>query len=280
MKKAVIIANSTKDAELSVTSAVADKLERLGITVRIKTDFLAGDAALDSEDFPNDADVIIVVGGDGSVLDAAKYSYQHGIPILCVNLGKVGYLSEVEPDSLDTLDSLVTGDYSIDEKMMLEVCYDGAGGRISRYAVNDVVISHDSFLGIANIRLEDSAGNSIKYRADGLIVATPQGSTAYSLSAGGPVVAHDVESIIVTPVCAHSFFNRSVLFNSADVLRVENVNNDVLKVSADGRLSFELAPGECATVRRADMKLHTVSFSKNSMFSNLFKKMRMLEDKN
>ena len=280
MKKAVIIPNNTKDVELRVTGAVVQKLESLGISVHIKSDFTVDEASSASENFPIDADVIIVVGGDGSVLDAAKYSYQYCIPILCVNLGKVGYLSEIEPDSLDTLDALITGDYFLDEKMMLEVSYVGCGGNISRYAVNDIVVSHDTYLGIANIYLEDSAGNSINYRADGLIVATPLGSTAYSLSAGGPVVAHDVESIIVTPVCAHSFFNRSVLFNSADEIKLKNVNNDILKVSADGRLSFELAPGESATVKRAKSGLRMISFSKNSRFSNLFKKMRMLEDKN
>ena len=278
MKKAVIITNSTKDAGLSVTSAVACKLKSLGISAEIKSDFSPFDE--ETDDFFIGADVIIVVGGDGSVLDAAKYSYKHAIPILCVNLGKVGYLSEIEPDALDALDALVTGEYYQDEKMMLEVTYSKAGRAVSRYAVNDVVISHDSFLGIANIHLEDIAGNSIKYRADGLIVATPQGSTAYSLSAGGPVVAHDVESIIVTPVCAHSFFNRSVIFNSHDAITVKNINDDLLKVSTDGRLSFELAPGESVTVKRAEIGLRMISFSKNSMFSNLFKKMKMLEDKN
>lgn len=279
MKKALIIPNIVKSGADTLTASVVAKLTDIGILSEVKGDFWRDKDAEPNLDFSTDADVIIVIGGDGSVLDAAKYSYEHGIPIFCINLGKVGYLSEVEPTALDTLDALVSGEYFIDEKLLLEVTYSNNPG-VKQYAVNDVVISHDSFLGIANIHLEDATGNAISYRADGLIIATPQGSTAYSLSAGGPVVAHNVESIIVTPVCAHSFFNRSVLFNSSDEIKVKNLNNDILKVSTDGRLSFELAPEEFVSIKKASVGLKTVSFSKNSMFSNLFKKMRILEENN
>ena len=279
MKKALIIPNSAKAGAEALTASVIDKLKSLGIDAEVNFSFWKEKNAEPDLDFSCDADVIIVIGGDGSVLDAAKYSYAHDIPILCINLGKIGYLSELEPTTLDTLDAFVTGEYFVNEKMMLEVSYSG-DGNVKKYAVNDVVISHETFLGIANINLEDAVGNSINYRADGLIVATPQGSTAYSLSAGGPVLAHDVESIIVTPVCAHSFFNRSVLFNSAEKIKVKNLNNDVLKVSTDGRLSFELASGEFVSIKKAKTGLKTVSFSKNSMFSNLFRKMRILEESN
>ena len=220
MKKALIIPNSAKAGAESLTASVIDKLKSLCIDAEVNFSFWKEKNAEPDLDFSCDADVIIVIGGDGSVLDAAKYSYAHDIPILCINLGKMGYLSELEPTTLDTLDAFVTGEYFVNEKMMLEVSYSG-DGNVKKYAVNDVVISHETFLGIANINLEDAVGNSINYRADGLIVATPQGSTAYSLSAGGPVLAHDVESIIVTPVCAHSFFNRSVLFNSAEKIKVK-----------------------------------------------------------
>ena len=279
MKKALIIPNSAKEGAETLTASVAEKLESIGIASCIKRDFWNSDGMEPNLDFSTDADVVIIIGGDGSVLDVAKYSYEHKIPMFGVNLGKVGYLSEVEPGALDMLDALVSGGYAIDEKMLLEVTYSN-DDKIKYYAVNDVVISHDSFLGIANIHLEDITGNSISYRADGLIVATPQGSTAYSLSAGGPVVAHNVESIIVTPVCAHSFFNRSVLFNSSDEIKVKNLNNDMLKVSTDGRLCFELSPGEFVSVKKAKFGLKMVSFSENSMFSNLFKKMRILEENN
>ena len=278
MKKAVIITNTKKDIDLSATSMVVERLSSVGLLALVKCGLFGSvpNGAVEYSEFPSDADFIIVVGGDGSVIDASRYSIDYGIPLVAVNLGTVGYLAEVELSELHLLDRLATGEYTIDKKILLTV--EKGGVCAGALAVNDVVISHDDYLGISELRVTDGGGNSIGYRADGVILSTPQGSTAYSLSSGGPILAHGIESILLTPVCPHSFFNRSVIFSANERLTVTNVGNSSLNISIDGRRFTSLSGGECCTVQVADKKLGMLSFSENTMFRRLFKKMRLMEE--
>ena len=279
LKKAVIIPNVNKDSDLSVTEAVINKIFDIGIECYLSdavSIFSCESKVHRYSDFPLDAELIIVVGGDGSVIDASRYAVAYDIPILAINLGRVGYLAEVEPEELSVL-KLISGDYHIFEKMLLTVDCEGVDCS-EVYAVNDVVISHEDYLGISEIGVDDSIGNSLFYRADGVILSTPQGSTAYSLSAGGPIVAHGVDCILLTPVCTHSFFNRSVIFNSSERICVTNRGADTLIVTVDGRLFRELKAKERCYISRAKKRLRMLTFSENSMFRNLFRKMKLLED--
>ena len=278
MKKAVIITNINKDRDCAVTDAVATRVLAAGVMPLVKSEYapLISCNAGVYDEFPADADFIIVVGGDGSVIDASGYSVTYGIPLVAVNLGHVGYLAEVERDELHLLDRLATGEYSIDYKTLLAVEKDGA--RAKSLAVNDVVISHDSYLGISKMRVTDSHGNSIGYRADGVILSTPQGSTAYSLSSGGPILAHGIDSILLTPVCPHSLFNRSVIFAAEECITVTNEGESRLNISIDGRHFATLSDGECCKIYKAAEKIGMISFSENTMFRKLFKKMRLMED--
>lgn len=282
MKNIVIIPNPLKDKDLTVTKNLSNKLLSFGASVYIdkKYDGKFPSEVKKYEKFPEDAELIIVIGGDGSILDASVVAIQNDIPLLGVNLGKVGYLSEVEPDNLDILSGLFCGNYSIEEKMLLTVLHIGTGivEEASRLAVNDVIISHDTFLGIADFILENEVGDCVKYRADGLILSTPAGSTAYSLSAGGPIVSHDIDSIVATPICPHSFFNRSIIFKSTENIKLKNTSDTVLNVSVDGRFFTNLSCGEECIIKMAEKKLKVLTFCENNMFSTLFKKMRILED--
>lgn len=281
MKTVVIMPNPKKDEGLFVTAKVAEKLLSIGMRVFLNSEYnsLATAGVEYYDDLPK-ADLIIVIGGDGSVIAASAYAVSADIPILGVNLGKVGYLTEVEPDALFALDRLVSGEYFVEDKLLLSVEYKRGGEIISTesLAVNDVVISHNEFLGIADFKVENSLGDCVKYRADGIILATPQGSTAYSLSAGGPIISHDLDSIIVTPVCPHSFFNRSIIFSANERLKVTNDGESDLNVSIDGRLFTVLGKGDECTVYAAERKMKMITFSENNMFSTLFRKMRILED--
>lgn len=281
MNAVVIIPNPKKDEELKVTAKVAEKLLSVGVRVFLNSEYKNCTAVGVEyyDEFPR-ADLIIVIGGDGSVIAASKYAVSDDIPILGVNLGKVGYLTEVEPDALFVLDRLVSGEYFVEDKLLLSVeCKRGTEiYRTESLAVNDVVISHNDFLGIADFKVENSRGDCVKYRADGIILATPQGSTAYSLSAGGPIISHDLDSIIVTPVCPHSFFNRSIIFSGNERLKVTNDGESDLNVSIDGRLFTVLNKGDECTVYAAERKMKMITFSENNMFSTLFRKMRILED--
>ena len=279
MKNIVIIPNVNKDTSLSVTNDVINELKSHGMNVYVESGIVKSDLITEYNEFPADAELIIVIGGDGSIIDASRYAVEYDIPILGVNLGKVGYLSEVDPENITSLSQICTGEYFIKEKMLLTVNRLGMqDDSLARFAVNDVVLSQNTRLGVSDFVIEDSIGNSLKYRADGIIFATPQGSTAYSLSAGGPIVAHDVEGILVTAVCPHSFLNRPVMFNAQEVIRVTNLSNDPLEISIDGRCFDKIEYNEACEIRRAEKTIKMLQFSKNSMFTGLFRKMRVLED--
>ncbi len=285
MKRVVIIPNVRKDKDYSVTCAVIDKLLSLKIKVFLERTYYEDGCEYKSldkitlypfDEFPNKIDLVIAIGGDGSVIHASRFAINNDIPILGVNMGKVGYLAEVEVDNLDILDNLVKGDYQIDEKMLLTVDFIGHEKIKTKYAVNDVVIAHQNYSGVSDLKVEDSYGNVVNYRADGIILSTPQGSTAYSFSAGGPILAHDVESILLTPISPHSFFNRSVLFNSSDDIRVTNLGECGASIIIDGRYRGTLEKNEFCNISKAEALIKVLTFSQNSMFSNLFKKMRII----
>lgn len=279
MKDFVVIPNTNKDRDLRVTDSVVERLISYGFSVYVHEDTgYSREGVITYSEFPEHIDLMIVVGGDGSVIDASGIAIDRDIPILGVNLGRLGYLTEVELEDLDILGRLVNDDFCITEKMLLCVDFGNDKPRCERYAVNDVTIARESFLHIADIKIEDSIGNVVRLRADGVILSTPQGSTAYSFSAGGPIVSHDVESILLTPISPHSMFNRSVLFNSSDVIKVTNTGELSLNLSMDGRCVAELAPGDFCRIMKASRTVRMLTFKKNSMFSNLFKKMRILGD--
>ena len=280
MKNIIIIPNAKKDADFTVTRALVKKLLSLGMTIFVDEKYsLIADGVILYNEVPV-ADLIIVVGGDGSVIEASVLAVSLDIPILGVNLGKVGYLSEIEPDNLDMLDMITAGKYKVCEKMLLSAEIVSESGKVvsPHLAVNDIVISHDAYLGIADFVVENSTADRVKYRADSVIVATPAGSTAYSLSAGGPIVAQSVDAIMVTPVCPHSFFNRSIVFSASEVIKVRNVCAQTLKVSVDGRTFASIEEGESCVISTSDKRVKMLTFSEESTFSTLFRKIRVLED--
>lgn len=281
MKKIAVIPNPKKDLGLNVTKKVVETLIKANGEVYISSDFLSlGIPEINYySDFPVDSELIVVVGGDGSMLDASVKAIELNIPIVGVNLGKVGYLSEIEPDNIDVLRNVVEDNFEIEEKMLLSTQLHSKNKiiRASRLAVNDVVVSHDSYLGIAEFTV-CTLGDSTKYRADGLVVSTPAGSTAYSLSAGGPIVSHRIEAMVVTPVCPHSFFDRSIVFSPSDVIKIKNTGEERLNISIDGRYFEALCPEDECIVEVSDKKVKVLAFKENNMFSSLFKKMRIMED--
>ena len=282
MKNIVLVPNPTRDIELNTTKSIAERLSMHGATVYLEEKFkhFAVKNVIFYTTPPQNVDLIIVTGGDGSVIDASLLAIERDAAILGVNLGKVGYLSEVDPENIEILDRLFTGEYKIENKMLLEATYVSGEETVKseRFAVNDVIISHDTFLGIADISLENSKGDRVKYRADGMILSTPAGSTAYSLSAGGPIIAHDIDSIVAIPICPHSFFNRAIIFNSKEIIRIKNTGKPSLNVSIDGRYFSTLKEGDECIVNMAQRCIKMLTFSENNMFGVLFKKMRILED--
>lgn len=280
--KIALIPNKIKDTGYEVSSRVMNFLLSSGAELYIEKKY--ADAPFSGlkivDELPRGLDLIIVFGGDGSVIDASVQATELDIPILCVNLGNLGYLAEIEPSEIEKLSGLFDGNYSIEERMLLS-CSVKCGEEYTeseRLAVNEVLVSHESYVGLAQLKLTESNGAGVKYRADGLILSTPIGSTAYSLSAGGPIISHDIDSIVATPICPHSFFNRSIIFKPDEELTVTNNGSDPLNVTVDGRFFTKLLPGGVCIVKMAEKRFKMISFSDNNMFQTLFGKMKKFEN--
>ena len=200
MKRIALITNFNIPEKLSAAMRVAEKLETCGkqilIPVSHKERIMRNRLHRASfryetpEEIYRTADLVIVLGGDGYMLEAARRAAPAGIPILGFNMGRVGYMTELEMEEIDLLDRVFEGEYYLDERAMLCVEIEGAEGKkkISTYALNDAVIANGSTARIVDLQLSDNGKLVNTYRADGMVVATPTGSTAYSLSAGGPIV--------------------------------------------------------------------------------------------
>ena len=281
MKKIFIVTNSKKDTDYAVTKKTTEFLQSFGAEIFMLSSKCCSEikSCIYVNEIPDSAELLIVIGGDGSFIDAARYSVKKDIPIIGVNLGKVGYLNEIEPDEIENLKKIFTNEYKIVTKMLLEVIVEDVDRLLSldRFAVNDVVISNREHLEISDFVVYSKDGG-VRYRADGAVISTPQGSTAYSLSAGGPIVSHDAGAVILTPIAPHSFFNRSIVFGENEVIKVKNTSDKILSINIDGRLMHELSPGSKISVKASEKKIKVLTFKDNNMFSNLFSKMQILED--
>lgn len=227
---------------------------------------------------PKEAELLLVLGGDGSILHAAPFAIRLDIPILGINLGRLGYFNELEVEDIPKLSHLFDDTYAIKNRMTLQIDIVGNAGKTEQYtdvALNDVVFHTAGRL--ADMALSTSMGETLHYRADGLIVATPSGSTAYSLSAGGPVIDDNISTLCVTPICPRSFFARSILFEEKETLflRTTAIDAPPVFVTVDGRAFREIAHGETVCVKKSPKPLKMVTLSYKNMLSLLQKKMNM-----
>lgn len=232
---------------------------------------------LPAEELYRRAEILIVLGGDGTLLDAARSAAPLGKPVLGLNMGHLGYMTELELSELPLLERLFTGDYEIDERAMLsvQVRASGKGVRAESFALNDAVISNGSVARIVDLELYEGGGLVSSYRADGLIVATPTGSTAYSLSAGGPIIDPHLPCLCVTPVCPHSLTARPVLFQDSAVLEIKNTcrREKMLYLTLDGKASYEIYRGDTVRVTRSPMKTRLIRLKKGGFYAKLQQKM-------
>lgn len=251
-----LLPNLTRKNALSISLNVCKELDRLDADYIVKDEhrdlFSQTDARfLNEEEMLDICDVIVAVGGDGTFIHAAKY----GKPILGINAGRIAFMAGLEPSELDMLDKLIIGDYELDKRMMLkaEIC-DNLGKCIqTRYCVNDVVVARGTQIKMEDISVEHNGKLINNYTADGVIVSTPTGSTAYSLSAGGPVVDPQIESILLTPICTHSLFSRALIFKPDSVFKLYSPHDTELGLSCDGEETIVVPEGHSVLVSKADM---------------------------
>lgn len=202
-------------------------------------------------------ELAIVLGGDGFMLEAARRACLSGIPILGINMGRIGYMTELEMDELDLLDKVFSGEYTIDERAMISVELVTGKGNKKRcsYALNEAVIANGSTARIVELSLSDNGVPICDFRADGLVVATPTGSTAYSLSAGGPIVDPKLSCFCVTPICPHSLLARPLVFPDTARLEVKNIcaREKVLHLTLDGRVTYDVYYGDTAIITKSTL---------------------------
>jgi NAD+ kinase len=236
--------------------------------------------AVAEADLADGLQLAVSLGGDGTMLRTIDLVGRHGVPVLGVNVGHLGYLTEVEPDVLDqALDRFLAGDHLLEERMLLEVSVAGPGQepRVVHAAMNEAVVRS---AGAHVVRLEVSITGELftTYAADGLIVATPTGSTAYNLSARGPIVAPELHALVVTPVAPHQLFDRSLVLSPHDDVRIELLGWRPARLLCDGIEVAVLAPGDAVVCRRGPWLARVVTFGRRD-FRGILRKKFGLEDR-
>lgn len=222
-------------------------------------------------------DLLLTLGGDGTLLRGARMVAPLGIPVLGINLGRLGFLTSLSPDELDAgLDRLMTGGTVLDDRMVLQVEAETSAGSVDGgyLALNDVVLHRGGVARMIRMKIHTHGEEVGTYSADGIILATPTGSTAYSLSAGGPIVPPNLDCIIATPICPHTLAVRPLILSADDTVTVEVLSpTEELILTIDGQEGTSLMPGDRLVVRRAPLPLHVVRFPGQTFFSTLRRKL-------
>ena len=262
MKKFALLTNYSKDKRLVYTRMIKTYITENGgsywIPRYISEPDKDGDQRYDFSDMPEDIECVLVLGGDGTLLQAARELLQRHIPLLGINLGTLGFLTSAEKSELPKcLDSVLDDSCSIDERMMLEgVAYHGSEKIQMNIALNDVIIARAGFSRLVELKIYVNGELLSIYNADGIIVSTPTGSTGYSLSAGGPIIFPQTDVIVITPICPHSLQARSLVVSGEDRIMIEigrrrKTQKEEAMVTFDGRSAQELETGDRIEIYKA-----------------------------
>ena len=277
MKKVILTPNPYRDNDFSTVRAAMKILRDSGLEVRLCLPFEVDR----SYELPKDlrfhrldrelpgASMVICFGGDGTILHMAKAATRQGIPILGVNIGTMGFMAELESTELNQLARIATGDYTIDERMMLDVTVHRDRDIIFHdICLNDVVVTKGAIARIVHLTVECDGVKAMECGGDGVIVATPTGSTAYSLSAGGPIVEPEARNIIVTPICAHMVGTRCIVTSEKRVITVgltKNARRNAF-LSVDGGKALRMNLGDVATIKKSHLTTKLVRLQDRSFF--------------
>lgn len=224
------------------------------------------------------AEMVICFGGDGTILHMAKAATRKNIPILGVNIGTMGFMAELESTELDQLALLSKGNYTLDKRMMLDVVVQRDRDIIFHdIGLNDIVITKGAIARIAHLSVKCDGIQALQFGGDGIIVATPTGSTAYSLSAGGPIVEPEATNILITPICAHDVMSRCIVASDKRVITVELEHNARRNayLSVDGGKALRLNMGDVVTIRRSNLETKLVRLKDRSFYDVVNMKFRM-----
>lgn len=279
--KIAILPNLNKVDAHKHTVRVIQKLVDLGADILMYAkyqDYFHCDEIVFYQDFyemVTYCDVMIAIGGDGTIIHTAKHAAIASKPLLGINLGRIGFVAGLELNELDRLQDLVDGRYHVEKRMMLEVAISQKEQKETYYALNDAVISRGALSRMIDLSVGFHDNKISHYRADGLIISTPTGSTAYSLSAGGPVIEPVMHCMLLTPICSHSLFSRSVLFGEDAKLTVQAAEGDDNEIflTIDGETSVQLHEDDTVAIQAAEIEVSLIKIKDISFYEVLNEKL-------
>jgi len=285
VKKVIMTPNPYRDKDFQTVRRAYQILTDAGVDVRLCLPFEVDK----SYDLPKDlrfsrldrelpgAELIICFGGDGTILHMSKTATRAGIPILGVNIGTMGFMAELENTELEQLRRLATGDYTIDKRMMLDVTVFRDRDIIFHdIGLNDVVLTKGAVARIVHLAVECDGVQAMECGGDGVIIATPTGSTAYNLSAGGPIVEPAAHSILVTPICAHDVGSRCMVTSDKRVITVKLIRNARRNayLSVDGGKSVRLSMGDTTIIKKSNLETSLIRLKERSFYDVVNQKFR------
>ncbi len=278
MPTAAIVTNKSKDKEGKITKRVAEILKNK-YQVIFDSDFEKEDIHKMYEK----SDVVVVLGGDGTLLGAAKDASLHDIPILGINLGNLGFMADVELESMeDALDMFLKQNYKIEKRFMIDATVTKATGEKENLcALNDVVVTRASYQRMVAFDVFVNGDHLATYQGDGLVVSTPTGSTAYSLSAGGPVVDPGLDVCIITPVCPHTMASKPVIVPGSAKIEIvfKSTFDDMAMATADGQAGIRLNEGDVITINGSQRTTGIIKLCQRSFYEILNRKLQPSCDK-
>ena len=277
MKNVIVTPNPYRDQNFGTAREAIEILKKAGMQVKLCLPFEVDR----TYDLPKDlhftrldremqtADLVVCFGGDGTILHMAKSATRRGIPLLGVNIGTMGFMAELESTELHQLARLAQDDYTVDHRMMLDVTVQRDRDIIFHdICLNDVVVTKGAVARIAYLTVKCDGVQALQCGGDGVIIATPTGSTAYSLSAGGPIVEPETSNILITPICAHDVMSRCIVASDQRVVTVEMARNARRNayLSVDGGKALRLNWGDMATVRKSNLVTRLVKLNDRSFY--------------
>lgn len=278
--KALICTNFKKEKSLNVLPELIETLNKIGIEPIMPESskgFFISDAVYyaGEVDILNQIDVFITIGGDGTILKWGKKAALLGKPLLGINTGRLGFMTALETNQFDKLSALKTGEYHISRRMLMNAEFSVSGTDKKYLALNDVVLSKDSYSKLPEFTVKSNGVVVSKIRADGIIFSTPTGSTAYALSAGGPIIEPTVECIELTHLCAHTLLNRPMIFSGNDVITVsfKGYEGSAVSASVDGDSGIKLKEGDEIVLTKSDTYLNLIDISGSSFYNSVSNKL-------
>ena len=285
-RSALLVTHLGRKHCADLARTLAADLGAAGFSVRVLAEEFAelaarGVVAVDGPEAADGAEIVFALGGDGTFLRAADLARPHGAPLLGINLGKVGFLAEAEIDDLDqAIADVVAGTYGVDERLTIDVTAERDGEVVaSSWALNEITVEKGARERMLELRVDVDGRPLSRYGCDGVVCATPTGSTAYAFSAGGPVVWPQVEALLLVPISAHALFSRALVTapTSTITITVDPFTTSAM-LSCDGRRVFDLTPGTAVTVRRGIWPIRVVRMRPKTFTERLVAKFELPVD--